>query len=60
MALPRLTLAIDAAVTIKCFGVATSYLLVIGDQMPSVVRIHPLPTRRLYPGRERQRDNVQR
>jgi len=52
VALPRLTYAIDAAVAIKCFGVATSYLLVIGDQMPSVVRtallflLNPAHTRR--------------
>jgi hypothetical protein len=43
VALPRLTYAIDAAVAIKCFGVATSYLLVIGDQMPSVVRSRGYP-----------------
>ena len=35
--LPRFTLLIDAAVTIKCFGVATSYLIVVGDTMPAVM-----------------------
>jgi hypothetical protein len=34
---PRAVLAIDAAVAIKCFGVATSYLIVVGDQMPGIV-----------------------
>ena len=28
----------DAAVAIKCFGVGTSYFIVIGDLMPSVMR----------------------
>ena len=36
-ALPRFTVLIDSAVAIKCFGVATSYLIVIGDQMPDVM-----------------------
>eukprot|EP00606_Chrysophyceae_sp_TOSAG23-5_P000983 GSChrysophyteH2.ASY1.ANO1.646.1 assembled CDS len=35
--MPRFTLLIDAAVTIKCFGVATSYLIVVGDTMPAVM-----------------------
>ena len=35
--LPRASALIDAAVSIKCFGVATSYLIVIGDLMPAVV-----------------------
>ena len=34
---PRAVIAIDAAVAIKCFGVAASYLIVVGDQMPSIV-----------------------
>ena len=37
-AMPSLTLVIDAAVAIKCFGVATSYLIVIGDLMPDVMQ----------------------
>eukprot|EP00038_Savillea_parva_P029219 m.69584 g.69584 ORF g.69584 m.69584 type:complete len:517 (+) comp8595_c0_seq2:222-1772(+) len=37
-AAPSLTAVIDIAVAIKCFGVATSYLIVIGDLMPDVVR----------------------
>lgn len=36
-ALPSFTVLIDSAVAIKCFGVATSYLIVIGDQMPDVM-----------------------
>ncbi|KAG5176256.1 transmembrane amino acid transporter protein-domain-containing protein [Tribonema minus] len=36
-AVPQYTLAIDAAVAIKCFGVATSYLIVIGDLLPDAV-----------------------
>jgi amino acid permease len=36
-AMPSLTLVIDAAVAIKCFGVATSYLIVIADLMPDVM-----------------------
>jgi len=36
-AMPQLTLVIDFAVAIKCFGVATSYLIVIGDLMPDVM-----------------------
>jgi len=32
-ALPKFTIVIDGAVAIKCFGVATSYLIVIGDVM---------------------------
>ena len=33
-AAPRLGILIDAAIAIKCFGVATSYLIVIGDTVP--------------------------
>ncbi len=35
--LPSFTVVIDAAVAIKCFGVATSYLIVIGDTIPAVM-----------------------
>ena len=35
-AAPSLTSLIDTAVAIKCFGVATSYLIVVGDSMPKV------------------------
>lgn len=34
---------IDIAVAIKCFGVATSYLIVIGDLMPSVFASNSVP-----------------
>jgi amino acid permease len=37
-ALPSWTLAVDLAVAIKCFGVATSYLIVIGNLMPDAMR----------------------
>lgn len=36
---PGLALLIDAAVAIKCFGVATSYLIVIGDSMPAAMHV---------------------
>jgi len=35
--MPSFTVVIDVAVAIKCFGVATSYLIVIGDLMPQVM-----------------------
>jgi amino acid permease len=34
---PGYTFIIDVAVALKCFGVATSYLIVIGDLMPDVM-----------------------
>lgn len=37
-ALPGWAYIIDAAVAIKCFGVATSYLIVVGDNLPEVMR----------------------
>eukprot|EP00128_Syssomonas_multiformis_P009843 Colp12_sorted_trinity150504_noHs@11709 len=37
-ALPRYVFIIDAAVAINCFGTATSYLVVIGGLMPSVMQ----------------------
>ncbi|KAJ1456629.1 transmembrane amino acid transporter protein-domain-containing protein [Pelagophyceae sp. CCMP2097] len=37
-AAPRFATLIDAAVAVKCFGVATSYLIVVGDTMPVVAR----------------------
>ncbi|KAJ8601195.1 hypothetical protein CTAYLR_003231 [Chrysophaeum taylorii] len=37
-AAPKFTALIDASVAIKCFGVATSYLIVIGDTIPRVLR----------------------
>ena len=36
--LPSLTLVIDIAIALKCFGVAISYLIVVGDLMPDVMR----------------------
>lgn len=36
-AMPKLTTLIDVAVSVKCFGVATSYLIVMGDMMPDVM-----------------------
>ena len=37
-ALPGLGVLLDAAIAIKCFGVATSYLIVVGDTLPDAVR----------------------
>ena len=34
---PNLSILFDAAIAIKCFGVAVSYLIIIGDLMPRVV-----------------------
>src|SRR5947208_2878014 len=34
---PNLSVLFDAAIAIKCFGVAVSYLIIIGDLMPGVV-----------------------
>ncbi|KAF1953445.1 vacuolar amino acid transporter-like protein 6 [Byssothecium circinans] len=34
---PNLSILFDAAIAIKCFGVAVSYLIIIGDLMPGVV-----------------------
>lgn len=44
-AMPKLTTVIDVAVAIKCFGVATSYLVVIGDLMPEVMEQMGAPDR---------------
>lgn len=38
-AVPKLTFLIDLAVAIKCFGVATSYLIVVGDLVPDAVGV---------------------
>ena len=35
---PNAAVLFDAAIAIKCFGVAVSYLIIIGDLMPGVVR----------------------
>ena len=35
--IPSATPLIDAALVVKCFGVATSYLIVIGDLMPTAI-----------------------
>ena len=37
-ALPGLGVLLDAAIAIKCFGVATSYLIVVGNTLPDAVR----------------------
>jgi amino acid permease len=34
---PNAAVIFDAAIAIKCFGVAVSYLIIIGDLMPGVV-----------------------
>jgi amino acid permease len=38
MTYPNAAVVFDAAIAIKCFGVAVSYLIIIGDLMPGVVR----------------------
>lgn len=35
---PNLSIIFDTAIAVKCFGVAVSYLIIIGDLMPGVVR----------------------
>ncbi|KAG6367677.1 hypothetical protein INS49_001871 [Diaporthe citri] len=35
---PNAAVIFDAAIAVKCFGVAVSYLIIIGDLMPGVVR----------------------
>ncbi|KAH8773058.1 transmembrane amino acid transporter protein-domain-containing protein [Hyaloscypha finlandica] len=35
---PNAAVVFDAAIAIKCFGVGVSYLIIIGDLMPGVVR----------------------
>ena len=35
--MPAFSFWIDVAVAIKCFGVATSYLIVVGDLMPDFI-----------------------
>jgi amino acid permease len=35
---PNLSILFDAAIAVKCFGVAVSYLIIIGDLMPGVVK----------------------
>lgn len=37
-ALPGSGMLIDAAIAIKCFGVATSYLIIVGDALPQAVQ----------------------
>ena len=38
MTYPNAAVFFDAAIAVKCFGVAVSYLIIIGDLMPGVVR----------------------
>jgi amino acid permease len=35
---PNAAVLFDAAIAIKCFGVGVSYLIIIGDLMPGVIR----------------------
>lgn len=35
---PNAAIIFDSAIAIKCFGVSVSYLIIIGDLMPGVVR----------------------
>ena len=41
--MPALTSFIDLAVLVKCFGVATSYLIVLSDLMPAAVETWKSP-----------------
>lgn len=41
--IPHWAFVIDLAVASKCFGVATSYLIVVGDLMPTVMRALDAP-----------------
>ena len=36
MTYPNASVIFDAAIAVKCFGVAVSYLIIIGDLMPGV------------------------
>ena len=38
MTYPGAAILFDAAIAIKCFGVGVSYLIIIGDLMPGVIR----------------------
>lgn len=38
MTYPNAAVIFDAAIAVKCFGVAVSYLIIIGDLMPGVVQ----------------------
>jgi amino acid permease len=35
---PNMAVVFDGAIALKCFGVGVSYLIIIGDLMPGVVR----------------------
>lgn len=35
---PSLSILFDSAIAVKCFGVGVSYLIIIGDLMPQVMR----------------------
>lgn len=35
---PNAAVIFDAAIAVKCFGVGVSYLIIIGDLMPGVIR----------------------
>jgi len=45
---PNAAVLFDAAIAIKCFGVGVSYLIIIGDLMPGVVRGFGEPGNALY------------
>jgi len=38
MTYPGAAILFDAAIAVKCFGVGVSYLIIIGDLMPGVIR----------------------
>ncbi|KAK0263766.1 hypothetical protein LTS09_002117 [Friedmanniomyces endolithicus] len=45
---PNAAVLFDAAIAIKCFGVGVSYLIIIGDLMPGVIRGFGEPGSALY------------
>ncbi|KAK3067864.1 hypothetical protein LTR53_014996 [Teratosphaeriaceae sp. CCFEE 6253] len=45
---PNAAVLFDAAIAIKCFGVGVSYLIIIGDLMPGVVRGFGEPGNAVY------------
>ncbi|KAK6203290.1 vacuolar amino acid transporter [Scheffersomyces amazonensis] len=41
---PQLSIVFDSAISIKCFGVGVSYLVVIGDLMPKIMESINIPS----------------
>lgn len=45
---PQFSIVFDAAISIKCFGVGVSYLVVIGDLMPKIMELLNVPEELLF------------